>query len=356
MNKTKHLLNILIGLLLLISASCSRHVTKLDTSQELVIYPAPPDTTRIQYLTSISKSTDVTRKKSGFAKFILGNDPAKQIVKPYGVAIYSSKIYICDPGMRGIEIIDLEKNAFEYFIPSGLGELKLPLNCCLDERGYLYVADGERLQIVIFDDKGNYVDCFGEAAHFKPTDVNVTADKIWVANVKNNRVSVYDKENHQLLYSFPDSEKGQEDHLYSPTNIYVTADRVYVSDFGDSKIKIYTHEGLFLKSIGSYGSGIGQLARPKGISVDRKSNVYIVDAGFENTQIFDKEGKLLLYFGGPYKGPGDMWLPAKVVIDYDHLAYFQKYVNPRFHLVYLIFVTNQYGPDKLNVYGFVEPS
>jgi DNA-binding beta-propeller fold protein YncE len=356
MNKTIHLLYILIGLLLLSTASCSRHVTKLDTSRELVIYPAPPDTTRIQYLTSISKSTDVTGKQSGFAKFIFGEDPAKPIIKPYGVAVHGNNIYICDPGLHGIEIIDLEKFTFEYFTPSGLGELRLPLNCCLDEKGNLYVADGERLQIVIFDDKGNYVDSFGEKANFKPTDVNVTDNKIFVANVKNNRVSVYDKVNHQLLYSFPDSEKGQEDHLYSPTNLYVTDDLVYVSDMGDSKIKIFNYDGTFLKSIGSYGSGIGQLARPKGISVDRNSNLYIVDAGFENTQIFDEQGKLLMFFGGPYNGPGDMWLPAKVVIDYDHLAYFQKYVNPRFHLVYLIFVTNQYGPDKLSVYGFVESS
>ena len=61
-----------------------------------------------------------------------------------------------------------------------------------------------------------------------------------------------------------------------------------------------------------------------------------------------------MHFGGPYNGHGDMWLPAKVVIDYDNLAYFQKYVDPRFHLIYLILVTNQYGPDKLSVYGFVE--
>jgi DNA-binding beta-propeller fold protein YncE len=356
MNITTHRLFILAGLILFLSVSCSRQLTKLDTKKELVIYPAPPDTTRIQYLTSISKSTDITGKQSGFAKFILGEDPAKPIIKPYGVTVNDNKIYICDPGLHGIEIINLEKLTFEYFTPSGSGELRLPLNCCIDERGYLYVADGERLQIVIFDDQGNYVDCFGGAANYKPTDVNVTADKIWVTNVKNNRVSVYDKENHQLLYSFPDSEKGQEEHLYSPTNLYVTDDLVYVSDMGDSKIKIFTHDGTFLKTIGSYGSGAGQLARPKGISVDRNSNLYIVDAGFENTQIFDKEGKLLMFFGGPYNGPGDMWLPAKVVIDYDHLAYFQKYVNPRFHLVYLIFVTNQYGPDKLSVYGFVESS
>jgi DNA-binding beta-propeller fold protein YncE len=356
MLKTPHRLLLLSGLLLILSASCSRHVTKQDTKKPLVIYPAPPDTTRIQYLTSISKSTDITGKQSGFAKFIVGEDPAKTIIKPYGVAVHAGKIYVCDQGLHGIEIINPIEKTFEYFTPSGLGELKLPLNCCIDENGFLYVADGERLQIVIFDEKGEYVNCFGEQENYKPTDVNVTADKIWVANVKNNKVCVYDRKDYHLLYSFPDSEKGQEDYLYSPTNLCVTADRVYVSDFGDSRIKIYNLDGSFIRAVGSYGSAVGQLARPKGISVDRNNHIYIVDAGFENTQIFDEQGKLLMFFGGPYNSPGDMWLPAKVTIAYDHLEYFQKYVDPRFKLVYLIFVTNQYGPDKLSVYGFVKPS
>ena len=62
-----------------------------------------------------------------------------------------------------------------------------------------------------------------------------------------------------------------------------------------------------------------------------------------------------MFFGGTYKGPGDMWLPAKITIDYDNLQYFRKYVDPSYDLQYLILVTNQYGPDKINVYGRVEP-
>jgi DNA-binding beta-propeller fold protein YncE len=354
MNKTKLGFYILIGFLLFQCVSCSRNVTKLDTAPELVIYPAPPDTTRIQYLTSFGKSTDIEGERSGFSKFILGETPAKLIVKPYGAAVHAGKIYICDPGLKGIDIIDLENNTFEYFIPKGLGVLKSPLNCCIDESGNLYVADGERMQIVMFDSKGHYIDSFGEKENYKPTDVNVTANEIWVANLKNNRICVYSRPGHTLVNSFPDTKEGEKDYLYSPTNLFVTNELVYISDMGDSKIKVFNHDGLFLRSIGSYGTGIGQLARPKGISVDRDSNVYVVDAGFENTQIFDKDGKLLMHFGGPYKGHGDMWLPAKVVIDYDNLAYFQKYVDPRFRLIYLIFITNQYGPDKISVYGFVK--
>ena len=61
-----------------------------------------------------------------------------------------------------------------------------------------------------------------------------------------------------------------------------------------------------------------------------------------------------MFFGGSYHGPGDMWLPAKVAISYEGLESFQKYVDERYTLKYLILVTNNFGPDRLNVYGYIE--
>lgn len=345
----------IIGILFIASSSCSIFKTKQSIKKELVIFPSPPDTARVQFLTSISTSNDVVKKQSSFSSFVLGENEVKTIYKPYGIDIQMGKIYICDTPIKGLEIIDLEKETFDYFIPKGKGALLLPVNCSVDENGFLYIADVQRRQIVVFDNEGNYIESFGEKENFKPTDVFVTNDKIWIANSENHRVAVYDKDSHNLLYHFPKSETGDDDFLYSPTNICISDDKVYVSDFGDFKIKIYTHEGNFINSIGSYGKRPGQFVRPKGIAVDKSSNLYVVDAGFENTQIFDKEGQLLMFFGGSYTGPGYMWLPAKVIIDYDNLKYFEKYVDKSYNLKYLIFVTNQYGPDKINVYGSVEP-
>ena len=152
----------------------------------------------------------------------------------------------------------------------------------------------------------------------------------------------------------PELDKEDPGFLFQPTNLFVTQDLVYVSDMGDFNIKMFDHEGQYVKSLGSHGTRTGQFVRPKGIAVDRDTNLYVVDAGFENTQIFDTDGNLLLFFGGPYKGPGDLWLPAKVVIDYDNLDYFRKYVDPGYDLKYLVLVTSQFGPDKLNIYGAIE--
>ena len=60
-------------------------------------------------------------------------------------------------------------------------------------------------------------------------------------------------------------------------------------------------------------------------------------------------------FGGSGSGPGNMWLPAKVIVDYGNTKYFEKYVDKRFKLKYIILVSNNFGPNKINIYGFIEP-
>lgn len=349
---TKTLYRLLHGMLILALLSCASQ--KSVTKMPAVLYPPAPDTAHIQFLTTISNSDNTTTQRSAFSKFILGEQQSKQIKKPYGVAIRNGKIYVCDSGLGGLEIIDLDKKTFDYFLPEGVGQLRLPINCAVDEDGTLYVADGERQQIVVFDRTGNYLTSFGESANYRPTDVFIYGDTIWVANVLDNHIYVYKKGTYNLLNRFPDLEKGAPGFLYQPTNLYVTQGELFVSDMGDFNVKIFSHTGQFISSFGSHGTKTGQFVRPKGIAIDKDSNIYVVDAGFENTQIFNRDGNLLLFFGGPYKGPGDMWLPTKVIIDYDNLSYFQKYVDPGYSLKYLVFVTNQYGPDKLNIYGAVE--
>ncbi|MEI7982208.1 MAG: hypothetical protein WCI71_11190, partial [Bacteroidota bacterium] len=144
----KILTSILIPVILLVLlAGCSKKMHKTVAWKDVIIYPTPPDTARIQFLTSFSSSENTTGKQSAFSRFIFGDSPAKPIQKPYGIAVHGGKIYICDTGLGLIEVIDLEKNSFYYFDPQGSGKLKLPLNCCVDDSGKLYVADGLRMQV-----------------------------------------------------------------------------------------------------------------------------------------------------------------------------------------------------------------
>lgn len=278
------------------------------------------------------------------------------ITKPYGITLHKGKIFIVDPEIAGLELIDLEKNAFDYFLPSGKGKLKLPINCNIDKDGNLYISDVGREQVVIFDENFNYAGEIGGEVNFKPTDVALWGDTVFITDPKNNRINAYNRTSRKLLFSFPENATAGDEHwLYNPMNLYAADGQIYITDFGNSRVKIFDVDGTYLRYVGSYGRRPGQFVRPKGITVDRDLNLFVVDAGFQNVQIFNEAGQLLMFMGGAYQGPGDMYLPANVVVDYDHLSYFKKFVDPEYHLEYLIFVTNQYGPDKVNVYGKIIP-
>ena len=201
--------------------SCSRHISQTAIQKSYVVYPAPPDTARIQFLTSFSSSVNVDSKQSAISKYIFGESEVKPVKKPYGISIHNGKIYICDTGLGGLEVIDLDKNSFNYLTLTGKAQLKLPLNCFADDDGKIYIADGGRRQIVILDRRGEFIDAIGDTGTFKPTDVSVSENKIWATDIKNNKVNVYDRETHEFKYSIPGYKKGEEGFLYNPANIYV---------------------------------------------------------------------------------------------------------------------------------------
>jgi DNA-binding beta-propeller fold protein YncE len=354
MNRSVRIATIGILLLACLLCACNRQMVTAPLPETLVIFPPPPDTTRIQFLTHFNSSDDLERKKGGFHRFLFGEEKPLNMIKPYGVTVHKGKVYICDTGARGLEVLDLEAGVFEYFIPGGKGQLKLPINCCVDERNYLYVADANRRQIVVFDSERNFLHAFGEAEGFKPTDVAVHQGRIWVANVQDHAVYVYGKDDFKLIYKIGAQSDGEEGFIRQSTNIAIQDDILCVSDFGDFNVKKFSLDGDYLDVLGGYGNGPGSFTRPKGIALDREENLFVVDAAFENVQIFNAGGELLMHFGGAYKGAGAMWLPAAVEISYENLSFFEPFVDDSYQLEYLIYVTNQYGPAKVNVYGKVE--
>jgi DNA-binding beta-propeller fold protein YncE len=283
------------------------------------------------------------------------DDRVRGIASPYGMAVAAGRLYVTDPQINGLVIIDLREKKLRFFQPKGAGALRQPVNSYVDGEGLLYVADLGRGDVAIFDEEGSHAGAVGGDVE-KPADVFVAHDRIWITDLARHQVRVYDRASGGFLFAFPEVGAPKVARLASPANLYVSDNAVYVSDVIRSTVQVYSLDGRYLRTIGSQGSGFGQFVRPKGVSVDREGRVYVVDAAFANVQIFDSEGSLLMFFGGLGDGPGEMVMPAKVVIDYDNLDYFRRFVAPQFDLKYLVFVTNQLGTRAVNVYGFVGPT
>ena len=59
-----------------------------------------------------------------------------------------------------------------------------------------------------------------------------------------------------------------------------------------------------------------------------------------------------MYFGGPGNARDSLNLPTVVKIDYDNVEYFQQHVAPEFEVEFLVAVANQFGRNKVVVFGF----
>ena len=342
-----------LGLALL--AGCSTPTS--PAPRKFTFFPSPPDEPRIQFLTAFAGDAQMGRSRS-FADFITGEQKtANPLVKPYGLAVHGGKIFVCDTVAHNIEVFDLQKKRATYFEPQGEGKLRLPINISVDADGTRYVADTGREQVMIYGKDGTFVTAMGKRDEMKPSDVAITADRLYLTDLKNHAVRVFNKADRKLLFTIPLDEKNEKEKLFSPTNLALdqTGKRLLVSDTGANRVQIYDLDGKYIRTIGQQGVGAGMFARPKGVAADRAGLAYVVDAATQVVQVFDAEGRLLLFFGQAGASTrGEVVLPAAVKVDYDHVSYFQKYVAPGYQCEYLILVTSQFGGQKVSVYGFLK--
>lgn len=341
--------------LLCLAAGCA---TKKPAPKNFVVFPPPPDEPRIQYLMSYGSETDLGGPGK-FSAFVVGEERVfRPIVKPYGLAISQGKIYVCDTQAGNVSIADLAKRKMRYLKPEGLAAMKLPINVAVDSDGTCYVTDIGRAQVLIYGKDGALLDAVGQKNEMRPCGIALAGDRLYVTDLTNHCVRVYNKRTRQLLFTAPRAATDEKARLFAPTNVAVDRKgRICVSDSGGFAAKIYDVEGNHLQTIGELGITPGQFSLPKGIGADREGRIYVVDAAAPVTQVFDADGRLLMMFGEPKSsGEGGLYLPAGLSIDYDNVGLFQKYVAPGFKLEYLILITNQVGPKKVSIYGFLKKS
>lgn len=359
-NLRNHFLALFILPVFLVAAN-AQEPTDNENDASALFYPSLPDAPRIQFLTSFSVAADVEekkKKKSGWlSNFVLGEENPEDKEgpeKPYGVSLKNGLIHVVDTRGGGYAIFDVPGKDYRFTFGSGSAVMTKPVNIEIDDEGTKYVTDTERGQILAFDSNDKYLKTYGKRGQFRPTDVLVDEDRLYVVDIQAHQIMVLDKKTGDELRTFggPGAENS---NFFQPTNIALGPDKhLYICDTGNFRVQKFTRDGEFVQSFGAgVGTAPGDFARPKGVAVDRMGRLYVVDAAFGTVQIFNSEGDLLLYFGEPASAPrGALDLPTDIDIDYDSVPYFQQYADPGFKLEYIIVVASQFGNNGVNVFGF----
>ena len=331
-------------------------VPKQEVAGTPVFFPSPPDKPRLQFLQSFSRPEDLGAKKTGaWEDFILGEPEVSEVIgKPYGIAMSGQKIYVCDVGRRLVEVLDLQKRTFDVLTRDT--RLRSPVNIFVEADGTKYVTDPESGAVFVFDHSDALAAVLGKQLDIAPMGIAVRGDTCYVTDLKKQQIVLFHKKTGELIRKIGsaknDEETGQGQFNLISDLALDKQGNIYVSDRALGQVTKFSAEGELLKTFGFRSTSVHGLVRPKGIFIDRQERMWIVDAGPEVTKIYDQDGRLLVFFGLPGNEPGAMNLPAQIFLDYEHVDLFRERAVPGAELEFIVLVTNQFGPSKINVYGF----
>jgi DNA-binding beta-propeller fold protein YncE len=201
----------------------------------------------------------------------------------------------------------------------------------VDAQCNLYVADGSRAQVLVFDADGRLqrtiggADWFNRLSHATPTPDGgrVFAVDTGSLESRNHHVRVFDTDSGEHLYDIG-TRGGETGEFNLPRDVEIGPDgKVYVVDGANFRVQVFDQDGNFVRAFGEVGRQSGQFSRPKGIAIDAEGRVYVSDAAFGNFQIFTPEGELLLYVGSRSSRPepAKYMLPAGIDVDEDGRVY-----------------------------------
>jgi DNA-binding beta-propeller fold protein YncE len=166
------------------------------------------------------------------------------------------------------------------------------------------------------DDENIYIPQFGadnivrwDGAQLNPVDIGDSLDAPGGIGVGYGMIAVADFFNHRVLVNSQEKSFiiGKEGHdnssLYYPTDIDITAKYIYIADAYNNRVEVYDHQGSYVRTIG-WQEGIKVAA---GVEVGNEQ-IFITD--FHNSRLFvyDIYGALLQTFDQHLDDPTDALL------------------------------------------------
>jgi sugar lactone lactonase YvrE len=222
-----------------------------------VLVPPPPQQPRIQFLRAYSRDLDVLPPLSGFRRFIMGDREGRGLSKPYGVAMHNGQILVCDTKLGIVVVFDLKAQTVEILGEGPNGQLGKPINVAVDEDGTRYVADVKLNRVMVYDADNRYVRAIGDPEAWSPTDAAIIGKRLYVTDKENGQVVLIEKATGEELrrFSLHGTEEGT---LLFPTNLALGVDgSVYVTETGNARLHKFDDRGKLLQTFGSLGDRHG---------------------------------------------------------------------------------------------------
>ena len=294
-----------------------------STQADVPSWPAVPAVPRLEFAGQLLGEQNFVLEDESegvgrtFLRWLAGlgrrGGQVSQLVRPQsGVVDSQGRILVTDAGRPSVFVFDEAGATFEIWREAEAGvDFVSPVGIAELGAGEFLVADAELGGVFVLSRDGKPLRRFATSDVQRPTglDVDIIAGQVYIADKDARLVKVFSTSG-TLLHTIgePGDVTGT---LNAPMHIRVVNGKLYVSDALNAHVLIYaTGSGELVGQVGQRGLYVGNMVRPKGISVDSDGNIYVVESYYDHLLIFDDAGQLLLPIGGTGTGIGEFFLPA----------------------------------------------
>jgi DNA-binding beta-propeller fold protein YncE len=246
-----------------------------------------------------------------------------QLIRPYGIGVDRlGKVYIADEKVLAVFIFNPESGQVEMIKNGQHARFKLITGLTLDDADTLFVSDSAMRHVLVFDQQHRAQASISDGM-VRPAGLAVDNENrfLYVADSERDQVLVYDADPPYKLLRTIGKPSGKHDltspgDFSRPTNVAVDKDgNLYVTDTFNDRVEIFDADGTFIREFGKPGDGPGYFARPKGIAIDADGHVWVADSVQDRVQVFTQQGQLLIWMGGHGLLPGQFSTLAGLAID-----------------------------------------
>ncbi|XP_077993849.1 E3 ubiquitin-protein ligase TRIM45-like [Glandiceps talaboti] len=197
---------------------------------------------------------------------------------------------------------------------SGKGQYNEPYSVAITRDRDIVTADwgNKRLQVTTTDGRFKKNLTFTQfEKDYKPCDIAISNDNTYYSLDDSNKQVVVSDENGHVIRCFGQNE------LKDPYGLAVSPvdSKVYVTDRGQHCVRVYTQYGKYVGSLGSKGKGQAEFNCPYFLAVDSTGRVFVADCCNHRIQVFTDNYHFLYGFGCHGGKDGQLNSPRGVTIE-----------------------------------------
>ena len=208
------------------------------------------------------------------------------LTKPHAIAVSDEFLFITDVERNAIVQFNIEM--LDYVSHNGGlgsrdGELNTPYGICVDKNLDVYVADSKNNRVSVFKKKLKFKENIGVDTLIEPKDVRLTKETVAVLDTNDICLHFFSRKTGDLLRSCITMGKGND--VSRPIFLYIDNHlNILISDHFGHAVQIFDQEGTKIHTIGgpTSGHGSGQLFSPTGLFVNKAGELVVVSCNKNN--------------------------------------------------------------------------